>query len=190
MERGFEGDSGTAMERSQGFVKAVGGGGYWRSQMRLGLVLGCGNASGAESGPGFFWGGNPSPPFQALRWRLDATASCAMARPSTSFPPPSGFPDDYAEAMATPQPQGEEEVASSLRSSGCFPLMADRPYMDASLLPSLFESTESSQSFRNALTPTQQVGVPSCGPCDGDGGGGWGQDRCGAVGVGGGAAAR
>ena len=32
-----------------GDVKAVGGGGFWRLEMRVGLVLGYGNAFGVES---------------------------------------------------------------------------------------------------------------------------------------------
>ena len=46
-----------------GDVKAVGGGGFWRLEMRLGLVLGYGNAFGGES---VQWGGGrgdtPPPP--------------------------------------------------------------------------------------------------------------------------------
>ena len=37
-------------ERLQGTVKTVGGG-YWWLEMQFGLVLGCGSAFGAESGP-------------------------------------------------------------------------------------------------------------------------------------------
>ena len=43
-----------------GDVKQLGGG-YWRLEMRLGLVLGYGNACGVESGPEC-WGGEPPPP--------------------------------------------------------------------------------------------------------------------------------
>ena len=46
-------------------MKAGGGGGFWRLEMRLGLVLGYGNAFGVESGQ---WGGGrgvtPPPPFK------------------------------------------------------------------------------------------------------------------------------
>ena len=44
-----------------GDVKRLGGG-YWRLEMRLGLVLGYGNAFGVELGPeGWGGGGYPSP---------------------------------------------------------------------------------------------------------------------------------
>ena len=44
-------------------MKAVGGvGGYWRLEMRLGLVLGYGNSFGVESGQ--WGGGSPPPPFK------------------------------------------------------------------------------------------------------------------------------
>ena len=44
-------------------VTAVGGGGYWRLEMRLGLLLGYGNAFGVESGPECWGGGG--------YWRLE-----------------------------------------------------------------------------------------------------------------------
>ena len=47
-----------------GDVKRLGGG-YWRLEMRLGLVLGYGNAFGVESGPEC-WGGGGNPPLQAI----------------------------------------------------------------------------------------------------------------------------
>ena len=43
-----------------GDVKQLGGG-YWRLEMRLGLMLGYGNAFGGESGPEC-WGGRGTPP--------------------------------------------------------------------------------------------------------------------------------
>ena len=44
---------------------AGGGGGYWRLEMRLGLVLGYGNAFGVESGPECWGrGGYPPPPLK------------------------------------------------------------------------------------------------------------------------------
>ena len=48
-----------------GDVKRLGGG-YWRLEMRLGLVLGDGNAFGVESGPECWGGGGcpPPPPFK------------------------------------------------------------------------------------------------------------------------------
>ena len=46
-----------------GDVKRLGGG-YWRLEMRLGLVLGDGNAFGGESGPECWGGGVPPPPFK------------------------------------------------------------------------------------------------------------------------------
>ena len=44
----------------------MGGGGYWRLEMRLGLVLGYGNAFGVESVQWEGGGGYPPPPFQAI----------------------------------------------------------------------------------------------------------------------------
>ena len=64
----LEGGGGVPSGQSQsgcravtGDVNAVGGGGFWRLGMRLGLALGCGNAFGVESGQ---WGrgGTPPPP--------------------------------------------------------------------------------------------------------------------------------
>ena len=40
------------------------GGGYWRLEMRLGLVLGYGDAFGVESGPECWGGGGYPPPFK------------------------------------------------------------------------------------------------------------------------------
>ena len=53
------------------------GGGYWRLEMRLGLMLGYGNAFGVESGPEC-WGGEgyPPPPFQAI----PCAGPCVVAR--------------------------------------------------------------------------------------------------------------
>ena len=48
-----------------GDVKRLGGG-YWRLEMRLGLVLGYGNAFGVESGPECWGGGGYPPPLQAI----------------------------------------------------------------------------------------------------------------------------
>ena len=45
-----------------GDVKRLGGG-YWRLEMRLVLVLGYGNAFGVESGPKCWGGGPPAPRF-------------------------------------------------------------------------------------------------------------------------------
>ena len=46
----------------------VGGIGYWRLEMRLGLVLGYGTAFGVESGPEC-WGGRAPPPLLgAIPW--------------------------------------------------------------------------------------------------------------------------
>ena len=53
-------------------VKAVGGGGFWRLEMRLGLVLGYGNAFGVES---VQWGGGLAPLFK----RFPAAASPPLA---------------------------------------------------------------------------------------------------------------
>ena len=50
-EGGPSGQSQSGCRAVTGDVKAVGGGGgYWRLEMRLGLVLGYGNASRVESG--------------------------------------------------------------------------------------------------------------------------------------------
>ena len=61
-EGGHRGSPRAVAERSQG---AVGGGGFWRLEMRSGLVLGYGNAFGVES---VQWGGGrgttPPPHFK------------------------------------------------------------------------------------------------------------------------------
>ena len=58
-------------EKFQSGCRAVTGdvkrlGGYWRLEMRLGLVLGYGNAFGVESGPECWGGGGNPPPLQAI----------------------------------------------------------------------------------------------------------------------------
>ena len=99
-----------------GDVKAVGGGGFWRLEMRLGLVLGYGNALGVESGQ---WGGGeggaPPPPLQAI-----------PCPPSPTHPSPSRAdgachcdaprcPPSPAAAFRTRPPRGTP------RTSGCPP---------------------------------------------------------------------
>ena len=58
-EGGPSGQSQSGCRAVTGDVKAVGGDGFWRLEMRLGLVLGYGKASGVES---VQWGGGYRPP--------------------------------------------------------------------------------------------------------------------------------
>ena len=64
------GGIGAVPERLQsghrGCESGWGVGGYWRLEMRLGLVLGYGNAFGVGSGQ--WGGGSPPPPLQAIPW--------------------------------------------------------------------------------------------------------------------------
>ena len=53
-EGGHRGSHGAVAERSRACESGLGGGGYWRLEMRLGLVLGYGNAVGIEA---VQWGG-------------------------------------------------------------------------------------------------------------------------------------
>ena len=51
-----------------GHVKAVGGGGYWRLEMRLGLALGYGKPLGWSQGRSVGVGGGTPPPFKRFPW--------------------------------------------------------------------------------------------------------------------------
>ena len=72
-----------------GYLKAVGGGGYWRLEMRLGLVLGYGNAFGGKS---VQWqgGGEYPPPFKRFPGGKEEAEGHRVVRGRWAPPPTEG----------------------------------------------------------------------------------------------------
>ena len=127
--------------------KRLEGGGFWRLEMRLGLVLGDGNAFGVESGPEC-WGEGvpPPPPLQAIPcpWgdlRVELTfvrphgeppiwpAGTWVAPDSPGLAPdtPRVAPDTPRVAPDTPRVAPDSGSALSLGTSSLLPVPAGMP---------------------------------------------------------------